>query len=265
MQALEEPWPQDGRLAKSQQALAQHQQMAGKIAAVHRRDVERQQGAQGPGVVPVEEMTAMPLHGVHGAQGVGGPFDQFAGRNIAEVAGREAGQQGEPHIGGGGAVRHHRVRVLLKVVGRQPMILRADEGLEKGPGFSGRGIEEHRLRRRKPHFPAPERSADPPGNPGGGQPERKHNSRRQQRGRRDHDHGQGRDAGKNRGYPHGPIRVGQGVAFAPARPARRVPFKQPPPSDEQTPERAPDRIQAEPGLVREAGKGEGGLGQVQDC
>jgi hypothetical protein len=36
-------------------------------------------------------------------------------------------------------------RLLLVVVGRQPVILRTDEGLEECPGLAGRGAQESDL------------------------------------------------------------------------------------------------------------------------
>ena len=61
--------------------------------------------------------------------------------------------------------------VLLKVIGRQPMILRADKCLEERPGFPGELPEKDRLLSREPCFAAAEWPADPPYDGGRGKPE----------------------------------------------------------------------------------------------
>ncbi|MNK91972.1 hypothetical protein D3C87_1120900 [compost metagenome] len=58
---LECPGMQDGRLRQFQQAGAQREQVAGKVAAIHGRNVERGQRLQRDGVVPVVEVTQIAL------------------------------------------------------------------------------------------------------------------------------------------------------------------------------------------------------------
>ena len=49
----------------------------------------RFQRLQGLRIVPVEEVPSVAFHDFHRAECIGGAFDQFSGRNVAEV---ECGQ-----------------------------------------------------------------------------------------------------------------------------------------------------------------------------
>ena len=60
-QAIEPARLQDRLIEQGDQAWAQGQQVAGQIAAVHRRDVGRVQGLQGLGVIPVIKVASMAL------------------------------------------------------------------------------------------------------------------------------------------------------------------------------------------------------------
>ena len=52
--------------------------------------------------------------------------------------------------------------MFLIVIGRKPMILRADKGLEEAPGLSGNLSQKDDLVGGEPCFTATERLADPP-------------------------------------------------------------------------------------------------------
>src|SRR6185312_12037457 len=58
-QALQHARPEYRRIDQFEQARAQGQQVAGEVAAVHRRDVQRRQRLQGLRVVPVVEVAAV--------------------------------------------------------------------------------------------------------------------------------------------------------------------------------------------------------------
>ena len=100
------------------QARLQCHQMAGQVAAVDRRHVDRMQRLQALGVIPVVEMAMMALQLAHRAQGVGSARDELAGADVTEVVGRQIGQQRHPDIGRRSPVRDHQYRVFLHVVGR---------------------------------------------------------------------------------------------------------------------------------------------------
>ena len=74
--------------------------MAREVAAVNTRDIERQQGFEGPGIIPVEEVATVAFEALHDADGILGAPQQLAHRQIAEVARGQVGQQGQSHVGG---------------------------------------------------------------------------------------------------------------------------------------------------------------------
>ena len=75
-------------------------QVPGKIAAVHRRDIVRRQHGQSGGVIPVEEMPAMAWQGLHRGQRRLQPVSGFQQSGPAKVPRRHAGQKIQPDIGG---------------------------------------------------------------------------------------------------------------------------------------------------------------------
>ena len=145
------------------------------------------------------------------------------------------------------------------VVGRQPVVLGADERLEERPGLAGELPEKDASGRAVSRASrAGERPADPPGDggrertrgPGGARPPpappASERARRDQRG-----------DGDDRGDPHGPAGAGEARAADAARAVRvagRVPLEKPPVRDQHPPDRAHDRIEAEKRLVRETGE-----------
>ncbi|MNF43877.1 hypothetical protein D3C84_249780 [compost metagenome] len=114
-----------------------HQQVAGQVAAVHRRDIGRLQGEQAAGVVPVEEVTLETGQTLHHGQGGFQPREGGAAPGPAKIIGRQGGEQIEPHVGGGGAMGDDLLRTLLHVVRRQLVVQIGDQGLEIAPGLAG--------------------------------------------------------------------------------------------------------------------------------
>jgi len=68
-------------------------------------------------------------------------------------------------------VRHHRARLLLDVVRWEPVVVRADEGLEERPGPPRQDLEELLLQVGQPGLRADQRPAQPPGDARCGQPQ----------------------------------------------------------------------------------------------
>ena len=60
-------------------------------------------------------------------------------------------------------MRDHGDGMLLKIVRWQPVIVRADEGLEECPGLARNLLQKNDLLGRQPGFTALEWPADPPG------------------------------------------------------------------------------------------------------
>ena len=144
--------------------------MTREVPAVHRRNVGGVQRFQRLRVVPVVEVAAVPFHGLHRAQCTRRALDELSGRNVTEVVRGQIREQRQPHVGRRRAVRHHGTAILLIVIRRQPMIFRADEGLEERPGLARKLAQEEGLVGRQPGFTAGERPADPPGDGGRDQP-----------------------------------------------------------------------------------------------
>ena len=84
------------------QARSQCQQMAGKVAAVHAGNVERQQGFEGSGIIPIEEVAVVSIEAPHGIEGVLRAPQELANRQVAKVARGQIGQQRQPHVRGRG-------------------------------------------------------------------------------------------------------------------------------------------------------------------
>ncbi|MNI14096.1 hypothetical protein D3C73_673470 [compost metagenome] len=114
-----------------------HQQVAGQVAAVHRRDIGRLQGEQAAGIVPVEEVTLETGQTLHHGQGGFQPLEGGAAPGPAKIIGRQGGEQIEPHVGGGGAMGDDLLRTLLHVVRRQLVVQIGDQGLEIAPRLAG--------------------------------------------------------------------------------------------------------------------------------
>ena len=128
-------------------------------------------------------MAAVALECRHGRERVCRALDELAGLDVAEVVGRQIGQQSEPHVGRRSAVRDHRYRMFLEVVRRQPMIFGADEGFEKCPRPARQFLQEDNLLVAEFCFAAYQRPADPPRDGRRRQPQEKHGCCDRQRAR----------------------------------------------------------------------------------
>ena len=69
---------------------------------------------------------------------------------IAEIVCGQIREQRKSHVGRRRAMRDHGSGMLLIVIRRQPMIFRADEGLEERPGFPGKLPQKEGLIRCQP-------------------------------------------------------------------------------------------------------------------
>ena len=124
------------RPAHLRTGMLHHQQVAGQIAAVHGRNIARLQRAQVLGVVPIEEMAAIPLHLVQGRHGGFQPFHGLPRADPAEIARRQDHIQIHADIGGRGAMRHRALGHFLEIVRRQMVVGRGHEFFEEGPGLT---------------------------------------------------------------------------------------------------------------------------------
>ena len=69
---------------------------APQVAAVNARYVTRLGGLQGAGIVPIEKVSPVSFQEQHALQHVAGTLQQGRGRQIAQIAGRQARQQAKP-------------------------------------------------------------------------------------------------------------------------------------------------------------------------
>ena len=267
-QAAEQPRRLRQLVGQQAQAGAQCQQVAGQVAAVDRGDVGRQQGLQGLRVVPVEEVALVALQPVHGVQRRPRTLDQLVQRDVAEVVGRQAGQQRQSDVGGRGAAGNAFDRMFLHVVGRQEVVGRADEGLEKGPGAAAQQAQELRLlgvqRRQGPL----QRPADPPDDQRRRQPQGQHRRGERQRQRTiDGQRGEGGQR-QRRPDPHAlqraqqPRPAGGGGGGAAGDLGRRLPLEQAAPREPQAGDGARHGVEAVGGLVGQAGQAQRGLAEL---
>ena len=224
---------QRGRLADFAQPGAQRHEAGGEVAAVHAGDVERLQRLERARVVPVVELAAVALELVHRVERLLRALRQRRRGDVAEVPGREVGEQREADVRRRRARGHDGIRILLVVVGRQPVVRLAHEGVEEAPGPAGQRPQFAALRLAHVRQTAAARTADPPGAERRGEPERQQRRGVDQRsgaGERDSRGGDERD---ERRRPHLHQKAAERAARAEARVARQMPDHQPAPRERQ--------------------------------
>ena len=90
-----------------------------------------------------------PLHFREGFEGRLEALDGVEEAEPREVTGGDRGEKIQADVGGRGPVGNHRLRVFLKVVGRQRVVLGPDEALEEAPRAPSGETEETLLARRQ--------------------------------------------------------------------------------------------------------------------
>src|SRR3954452_9836100 len=115
--------------------------MTPEVAAIHSRNVAVQR-CQGLSVIPVVKMPVMPLQPLHGLHGAVSPFDKFDRTYVAEILRGDISEQCQTHIGWGCAMGNCRGGDFLKIIRRQPVIVRPHKGFEEKPGTACRLPQE---------------------------------------------------------------------------------------------------------------------------
>ncbi|OQA80543.1 MAG: hypothetical protein BWY31_03992 [Lentisphaerae bacterium ADurb.Bin242] len=197
-------------------------------------------------------MTLVFFHGFHAVQGIGRAFNKTAGRDGSEVVCGQIRQQREPHVGGRCAVSDDRDRILLIVVGRQPMVFRADEGLKERPRFPGGPAQKPNLCRGQCFTAADKRPAEPPGDCRRRKPEDQDGRRNGQQLRLRQHHCNHCGNGCARRRPHGPVCPGKSAAVIRIVMVERIPFEQFLMRDQHPPGRTKNCIKTEKRFVRQA-------------
>ena len=119
---------QIGGVGQSQQPGAQRQQVAGEVAAVDRRDVARRQRLERPRVVPVVEVAAVALQPVQRARASRAVRSmQLAGARCSRSRRPPGWRAATGRCWSATCGARAPARVLLEVVGRQPVVLGVDE------------------------------------------------------------------------------------------------------------------------------------------
>ena len=100
-------------------------------------------------VVPVVQVPAEPFEAADGRERRLQALHHLERPDPTEVASRHGRQQVHPDVRRRGAMGDDRRGIVLEVVGRQPVVLRADEGLEEPPGPAGGQAEGPDVGRRE--------------------------------------------------------------------------------------------------------------------
>ena len=129
-------------IGKCEQPLAQCQQMAGKVSAVHGRDVEGWQRLQGLRVVPVVEVASVTFQCFHRLECICRALDELSRRDVAEVVGGQICEKGQAHVGRRRAMRNYGSGMLLKIVRGQPSDLPGRRRFRKTPRSCGKASGE---------------------------------------------------------------------------------------------------------------------------
>ena len=251
------------RLAAEREArLGEGKQVGAEVAAVDRRDVERRQRFGRLRVVPVEEVAAMARQRRQGRERRFDALDRLDRADPAEALRAGGGEEVETDVGRRGAVRDHVARHDLQVVGRQMVVVGADDALEQPPGVAADVVEQGAIvgRERVAALARP-RPAHPPGpqrrhRPDQAEQRRRRRMRRARRHQRQPQHGRGdgrapvladedRELGRRRGLGR----------------RRRRPFEQVASADELAVERTHDRVGRHQCQLEQLGEQPGGAGE----
>ena len=162
-EAGEESWRHRGRVPQFVEPSGKHEEAADEVATVDRGDVARGERCKRVDVVPVEQVTTVPLEAAERIERVADAADELRDGAPAKVAGSQIGEQSHRDVGGTGAGCHDQLAVHLHVVGWEPIGMGRHIFLEVPPGApSGRG-QELLLRARESDGPRRQRQTDPPG------------------------------------------------------------------------------------------------------
>ncbi len=153
--------------------------------------------------------------------------------------------------------------ILLNIVRRQPMVVRANEVVEERPGAARQRAQKERLLDGQSRLARSQRTADPPGNERRGEPQEEDRPGHRQHRRPRCRQVDRRRGGDGRGEPHSLKTSGEraGIALArlTVRLPRRAPFEQSCACHQHPPGRAGNGVETEERLVRETGDFENDL------
>ena len=160
-----------GGLGALEERHAQDEQVAGEVAGVDGRDIHRPQWLERVDRVPVVEMAAEPLQSGHRGHRRRDAVLEALDRRVAEVVAVHVGEELQADVRWRGAPRDDPAGILLEVVGREVVAVGDHERVEEPPGLAGDAAQReavigrerlgHLLRRRNRHPPREERTRHP--------------------------------------------------------------------------------------------------------
>ena len=227
--------------------------MAGEIAAVHRRDVERAHRRQRVGLVPVVEMALIFLHLLQRGERRIEAGQRLGEADPAEIARGDDREQIDADIRRRGAPREDRGRVFLEIVRRQVMVFLVGEFGEITP-CAPRVTAQRRLVGGKDFKRVLRlgRAADQPCDQRRGEPDHREGRGDESRGAGHRKRHEERQAGNGHGRPHQLEiiggRIGRRLGLRGGAPFQKVAAR-----DEQAIERAHDGIGHEIGRIGDEG------------
>lgn len=234
--------------------------MAGQVAAVHRRHVGRRQHLRRAGVVPVVEVAPVARQRAHAGQRGFQPVRGLHGAGPAEVARGHGRQQVQPHVGGRGAACHHGLGVFLEVVGRQVVLGRRDEGLEKAPSTPRNAPQRQRVVQRRCALRCRHRAAArAPGQCRRRQPQGQQRQHQGPRCRCEDGSSSSQHRGQQQATGHQPVKARRPRARFGGRLRGGFPLQHLPMRGIQPDQRAHDGIHRAPGMVGQQRDGGHGL------
>jgi hypothetical protein len=157
---------------QAEKALCQREERCGKVAAVDCREIAGMERRQSRRVVPVEEMTLVPLQTFERRQHPVEALAQVPGRDVAEVVRSQRRQQAQGDIGGRGPPCELRSAVaFLEVVRRQPCVSLRYERFEVAPGLAGGAPKQRAIVIAEGTFARAPWQTQPVRDGGGGEPQ----------------------------------------------------------------------------------------------
>src|SRR5439155_15982072 len=113
------------------------------------RDVRRWQWLKRPRIVPVEQVSVVPLQARQGRENALGPVGQLEESDVSEVVSGQIGEKLETDVGRRRSMGDDRSGILLEIVRREVISLCGDEGLEEVPVGAGEATQEAAIDRKK--------------------------------------------------------------------------------------------------------------------
>ena len=135
IKGIDQSIPANDRPAGDIQAsLLQSDQAGSQIAAVHCGDIARRKWIECARVIPVQKVVTLFFKPIHAIERISNAQCQFTRSNITQVIRRKGGEQKQADICWRGAMGYQPARLLLKMIGREPVVIWTHKMLKVQPG-----------------------------------------------------------------------------------------------------------------------------------